>query len=442
MRILICTLAGYGYVYPALGVAQELRQRGHEVAFVTGSSFTNVLAKAGFERIPRGDQDGESFAVPIWGHTLEILRQVKHIEYACKRFVPDVMLATHLTLGPLIAGRCYGIPVAVLNAATYMWPTDEAGVAPTSPYEKLRAHVYDNAINSYCEAAEVFGLSLPSDIRTDYRQTPLLGDISFLRSIPELEAGIGQLPPPVRFVGSCLWHLPPAPDAELAAWLADSAASARPLLFVQHGRSQDTDMPDFWPGLVQVARDLPVRVVAAYRPLENEATRLPDNFFARPYIPHEVVLPHADAVLDLGTSSTMLGALNHGLPLLLFTMGSEQPHVAHRCTRAGVALCLSLYDIYNRAVTPENVTPERIRDGLNNLLHDASWRQNARRIQRAFQGIDGFRIIANGLEELAYQRHSGVPGTGQTAVIRHKPDAPYPAWPQRHYPERAPEPAA
>jgi len=43
MRFLCCALASHGFVYPAIGIAQVLRQHGHEVAFVTDFTFNDIL---------------------------------------------------------------------------------------------------------------------------------------------------------------------------------------------------------------------------------------------------------------------------------------------------------------------------------------------------------------------------------------------------------------
>ena len=122
MRFLFCSLASHGFVYPAIGIAEVLRRRGHKVAFVTDLTCRDTLGQAGFARIPRGNTDGPSFQVKHWAEPLAVAIQVKHIEYALEQFNPDVMLGQQLTLGPLIAGDRHRLPVAMLGLAAYLWP--------------------------------------------------------------------------------------------------------------------------------------------------------------------------------------------------------------------------------------------------------------------------------------------------------------------------------
>src|SRR5215475_11082014 len=121
MRFLLCSLDSPGFLYPAIGIAKSLRQRGHEVAFAADSSCFERLSREGLSRIPRGSQDGESFQVAIWTQPVAVAIQVKHIEYALKQFDPDVLVGQQLTLGPLLAGEKWGLPVAVLGFCTYLW---------------------------------------------------------------------------------------------------------------------------------------------------------------------------------------------------------------------------------------------------------------------------------------------------------------------------------
>ncbi|MGH3451936.1 MAG: glycosyltransferase [Haloechinothrix sp.] len=44
-----------------------------------------------------------------------------------------------------------------------------------------------------------------------------------------------------------------------------------------------------------------------------------------------MVLPRCDAAVSHGGSGSVMGALAHGLPQVLFPMGADQPQNAARC---------------------------------------------------------------------------------------------------------------
>lgn len=124
MRYLFCTLASHGYVYPALGIALALRRRGHSVAFITGRSFQTDIEAAGFPYLPYYNPQADSFEVKSWAGVRGVHHQIQHLDAGCAAFEPDVIVATQLTLGPLIVAlRTRRWPVAVIGFSTYLWPT-------------------------------------------------------------------------------------------------------------------------------------------------------------------------------------------------------------------------------------------------------------------------------------------------------------------------------
>src|SRR5262249_30886445 len=126
MRVLFCPIASHGFVHPAIAVAHALQRRGHTVAFATGQAFTQTLAQAAPERIPRGAGDGASFAIERWFDPMNVVMQVKHIEYALRRFAPDVIVSHPLALGPVIVRERTRVPVAMLGMAAHLWPVSTA----------------------------------------------------------------------------------------------------------------------------------------------------------------------------------------------------------------------------------------------------------------------------------------------------------------------------
>ena len=75
------------------------------------------------------------------------------------------------------------------------------------------------------------------------------------------------------------------------------------------------------------------------------------------------MLPSCDVVISHGGSGTTLGALAHGLPMLLVPQGADQFDNAERCKEAGAAIVLA----------PDEVTPVAVRDALEQLLADPAF---------------------------------------------------------------------
>lgn len=376
MRYLFCPLASHGFVYPAIGVAEALRRRGAEVAFATGPAFADTIERAGFERIQRGAKDGDSFEVGTWAHPLSAAMQVKHVEYALKRFAPDVLVASQLANGPLMVGEREGLPVAVIGLAAYLWPLWPRGAAPRSEADKLLEWRHGDMMGHYNRARALFGMP---HVEAHHLDSPLRGELFMVQSVPALETRAAEFPERVRCVGSCLWEPPRAADAELARWLEESRGRA--VVYVQHGRS--FEKPSFWPRLVAALEDQPVRVVADIGRMDKEAGAIPPGWFVRGHVPQGQVLPSASAVVSTGHTSAVLGALSHGLPSLLIPSGSGTEDIAGRCVDAGAALA-----VFDGAAAPP------LRQLIEELLHGESLREKARGLRAAFAEYDGCETAA------------------------------------------------
>lgn len=85
------------------------------------------------------------------------------------------------------------------------------------------------------------------------------------------------------------------------------------------------------------------------------------------YVPQAALLPRCDVVVCHGGSGTMLGAVAHGLPMLLLPMGADHFFNSTMCQLAGVA----------RVLAPDTVTPESVRDEVLVLLQEDAYRQRA-----------------------------------------------------------------
>lgn len=386
MRVLCCALATHGFVNPAIAIALALRELGHSVAFVTGPSFTPTLKSVGFERIPRAEADGPSFQVTLWGEPISIAIQVKHIEHALERFVPDLLLASELAMGPLIAGELHGLPVAMLGLAAFPWSAKLLPPRNQEECEMERRHDYffTGRLDILNGARKLFGLP---PCPADPWESRLLGDLFLLRSVPDLE-GEEPLPSSVHFIGNCSWE-PDCTDPELEDWLAETAAD--PLIYVQQGRH--FQFPPFWPPFVAAGRGARWRVAAALGRMqwEIDVGPLPESWLVRAHIPQARVLRHARAVVSSGNTTSVLGAVEVGLPLLLVPAGGEQIDLARRCRTAGAAL----------TVDPHKADPESLRQALDSVLESDELLASAARLRDAFARFDGPRRAAELIEGLA-----------------------------------------
>jgi MGT family glycosyltransferase len=388
MRFLFCSFESPGYLYPMIGLALELRGRGHEVAFASGLATRETLEATGLERLPRGETDGDSFRVKTWFVPVLTALNVKHTEHAVRRFAPDALVTHQLCQAPCLVGEREGIPVAVLGMFSYLWPApgaDSAG-APPSPTEGLRRWRLNEHARILNEARALFRMPAVEAGAADF---PLLGELFLLRTVPALEPALESLPPQVHAVGACLWE--PSRDEE-GAWealRADFAAPEAPLLYVQQGRTFDG--PSFWPQTVDALAGQPVQVVASVGRMDQEVGTLPPNFLVRDHVPQGLVMSRARAVLSGAHTSVVLATLAHGLPSVVVPTGGETPDNAERLAAAGCALSLAA----------EDATAEALREAVGQALAAEGLAARCKHLQRVLAEVDSFDRSADLVEHLA-----------------------------------------
>ena len=389
MRVLVCSLSTYGFVLPTATIALALTRQGHEVALATAPDLADWLAVQGLRRIPRGEQDGPSFQVQTWFLPIGVVTQVKHIQYALEQFEPDLIVTSSLCLGPLLMAEHLGLPIVVLGLGNYLWPTGDmldGGEAKTI-LEARRVGRHKDMVGYFNEARQAFGHPA---IDPSYRSSPLLGDLYLLQSVPELAGPPSRFPAKVRLVGSCLWASEQH-DQELSDWLEQGTDD---ILYVQIGRS--FEIPSPWPVIAEALSELPVRVVASVGRADASVEVDSRRFFVRDHVPQFQVLHGARLVITGGNSTAMLGALSHGLPMLILPGGGEQLEAAYRCSQAGAAI----------EIPASDVTPADVRASVEELLDSVSYRTAALSLQSAFSRVDGPSRAAQLITEF-HQGRSG-----------------------------------
>ena len=388
MKVLFCSLASPGFLYPCMGIALELKKRGHTSRFVIGQSFGDELGRNGLIRIPRGPQDGPSFDVFNWAKPLAVAIQFKHIAYAVQLFQPDILVAQPLVLSALLAKERFGMPLAQIGFATYLWPPQDASYSKFSPETAERKRWrYSDTLRLHNDVRALLRMEPVSD----HDEALLVRDLFMVRSVPELEHDFENLPDCVHLAGACLWESE-SPDPALESWLNDPQHQGKPLIYVQQGRFFQA--PNFWPKLVEGLSCLDVRVAASTERMDCETGPVGPNFYIRPCVPQSRVLNHAQAAVFSGNSTAVLGALSAAVPSLLIPAGGEQPDVAERVAESGAA----------RILQPDEATPERLCSEIEILLNDQPMKQAAARISTALKRVDSFSLAADMLEILAAKR--------------------------------------
>lgn len=425
-RFLIGVWPFSGHFFPLIPIAQALRERGHTVAFYTGVKASPIVEGENFtwlpfKRIDEGRVDEIMFSRAVYGsrrrpRQLQALlqewllgtlpAQISDLTELLNTWQPDVILTETSLLGPvLVLYETYKIPVAVFSTLLACllpgpdappfgmglprprtWPT-RALSAAVATASNLLGHKFRGKAN---RLRQEYGLPPLTMSVTEYAgHMPLY----MVPNIPEFDYHRRDLPPSVHYIGPCIWNKPG--QAEVPSWLAQMPGE-RPLVHVTEG-TLHTLKPVILRAAAQGLANLPMDVVMTTggqrEPQELELGPLAPNVRLERWIPHHDLLPKTDVVITTGGAGTVMAVLSAGVPMVIVPTDWDKPENAQRVVEAGAGLRLPVW----------RCSPKRLRQAVEKVLYEPSFRQNAVRLAASLNQTNGPFQAACLLEDLFHR---------------------------------------
>ena len=385
MRILLAFPGGTGHFLPMVPVARAAEAAGHVVAVACQGAMVATVEEAGFTAFDAGgasllapgvrqplllpDAQEEDRAARIARGAARDRERASAVLALCHQWRPDIVVCDEVDLGVVVAAERLGLPYATVQS-TASGSVLPSGVVAEQANELRAEH------------------SLPPDPGLEMLRRYLV-----LVPFPPGFRDPGSPLPPTAHV---LRHV--SPDRPLGdsapPWLA--ARSDSDLVYVTLGTVFNQESGDLFERIVEGVRELPVNVVATVgRALDPEVLGLqPANVHVERYIPQAQLLPHCRLVVSHGGSGSVIGALAHGLPMVVIPIGADQPRNAQRCHDLHVA----------RVVQALEATPDRVRAEASDVLADPTYRLHAERMRGEIAALPGPDHAVRLLERLATER--------------------------------------
>lgn len=374
-RILITVPPLVGHLNPALAVAAELTERGHEVAWAVhvdplGPKLPPVARVFALDTVggvvgidaPRV-RGLESVRLFFEDYTLPMAHQVMApLEAAVETFEPDVLVVDHqMPAGALVARRV-GLPWVSLV-------TTSASILKLSPM--LDAWVTE-------QYADLQARYLPADERVARPDVSPHALIVFsIEALlppdqPRLEA-------PTYFVGPTRGQGRQHQDFPWA-WFKPHT---RKLLITLGTVSRDRDTRFFEVMMTALAgrEDIQAVMVAP----EALAEQAPPNVLVRAFVPQLALLDQVDAVICHAGHNTVCESLLHGKPMILAPIRDDQPVIARQVIDAGAGLFLRF----------GKVTPNMARQAIDTLLSEEAYARAAQHLGEILQRHEGASTAAD-----------------------------------------------
>jgi len=402
----ICsTLGSSGDVFPILGLALELRRRGHDITFATNEHFQRIVESYGLTFEMLGTEADYQACIrnpDLWNprrafrHVFQslmpALKRQYEIHAAAQRSGAVVGITNCFGFGAFTAQDKLGMPVITVHVQPAVLWSDHA--PPTLPGlfgpRWMKRWIY--------RAAERYILDpVVCPFLNDWRRE--LGLAPIHRITDRWHSPYGVL---------CMfpeWYATPQPDwpgnllqsdfplwnhqsdqslaAEVKRFLNDGPA---PLVFTPgsanvHGRK-------FFQAAVHACESLKRRGILLTGFPEQLPDKLPDSIVHFPFVPLDLLLPQSAAFIHHGGIGSMSQAMLAGIPQVLMPLAHDQFDNAARVLRLGIG----------ESIPAPRFSESRLIPALNRLLSSARVSQACRDLSVRLNARDGLRQSATAIE--------------------------------------------
>ena len=219
---------------------------------------------------------------------------------------------------------------------------------------------------------------------------PKVVDAYLQATVAGFEYPRSDLAPSVRFVGPIL--APPSAASFEEPWWWAELGAGRPVVHVTQGTLDNADLGRLVGLTARALAADDVLVVATTGGPDPAPLRpdLPANARLERFVPHDVLLPHADVMVTNGGYGGVQQALAHGVPLVVAGDSEDKPEVAARVQWSGAGVNL-------HTGRPSVAMVAR---AVRRVLATGSYRERARALQAEIAASDPLATIGTALAEL------------------------------------------
>ena len=392
--------AATGHLNTLNPLGYELKQRGHRVTVISIEDAREKVEAAGLEFVAIAREE-----YPV-GHTKEIFDKLGSLKgIAAMKFTVDAIANGANILmayapevikkegieallvdqasceGGTIAEHC-GIPFVSICSAIML--NEEISVPPCITDWDYDPSWVGKIRNSIGYAAINIGRLPLLNVINRYRRQWVLkpfihideaySDLAQISQQPEeFEFPRRKLPTTFFFAGSFN-----SPTSRKPIPFPYEKLTGQPLIYASLGTVQNRLLPIFQ-SIIAACTELDVQLVIALggglKPESLDESAKGTNTIVVGYAPQLELLQKADLTITHAGMNTTLESLSCGVPMVAIPITNDQPGVAARIVWTGAG----------EKISPRAVNPSRLRNLIQQVLSNPSYKKNALRLQQAME---------------------------------------------------------
>lgn len=372
MRVLFTPYGGgsIAHIVRSLAVADELRERGHEILFTSPTTKKSFIEKAGYEVFGSGHpevnlNDEQDQSITYFRRNRGAFLEWLGDEIAAaETYRPDIIVNSPTFFGPLASLKLGTPHISIINA---QWLTEFRGLLGLSKSKNSLSHralrraaapifvrqferIYMDEIRSFYEQLNVG--YLPAKRRDLHRHFPAL-----IPGIPEFEPVRNSSRSDIHYVGPLFWQGFEKGEFDPPSIFHDF--TRKPFVYVTLGGSIYRKK-SYEELIAALSQKMEWNILLSIGPNFKRSEFPPDSshFKIEPYVPGLQACEYADVVINTAGHGTVMQALWHGKPLVTLPHNIDQGTIASRLEELNLGINLNKIGIrdfshrekyYNRA---------------------------------------------------------------------------------------------
>jgi MGT family glycosyltransferase len=395
MKFLFFPLPLQGHLNPTLAVAQELARRGDEVVYFlpealgaqvrpTGATYRPL--DPGFDLPQPPEGDGEQDPRPVFIRAIaRALRLCPALRERVRAEAADCIVYDPMCVWGQMMAESAG-PRRALFSTTYVMDA----AAPLT--RELNSRARGGRAPSWRMILAMLEVAWAARV------------VHWRHGLPRLDLGGFTPSEPLNLVNVPRWFQPDSDFYDgrfhfLGPFLRPGAGAGdfplerltgQPLLLVSLGTVHTST--GFYRACVEAFAGSPWQVVMGVGKTDVAALGpLPENVLVRPHVPQLELLQRASAFITHGGMNSTLEALWFGVPMVAVPQEPEQEVTGRRLAELGLGVHLA----------PEGATVKALRDAVEAITTEASYRAKAAERSQAMREVDGARLAADELQRYA-----------------------------------------
>lgn len=398
-KIAFINIPAHGHTNPTLAVTKALLARGHEVIYYSGEEMRSHIERTGAdfrpypEPMPSSKEVAEALHELIDATMIFIKLSEAHTAWMIeemRRERPDVILYDSTAMWGYIAARTLGIP-HICSFTHFVLDGSERHIPRRAMLRMVRQAIpkLPRIIQWKRRMARWFGAQNVGGITEN-------GDLNLVFTSHAFHPENAKLDATFRFVGPSLDVSLRSVDFPFEALGDDDA----PLVYISLGTITHLDMA-FYRVTFAAFADMPAQFVLSVGQHTDikQLGDIPANFIVRNYVPQLEILQRADAFITHGGMNSVHEGLVYGVPEIVVPHQMEQLLNGMRVAEVGAGLLLGAQPPYGR------VTPVQLREALDRVLHEPSFRREAIHYGGTLKAAGGYHQAVEEIEGFIETHH-------------------------------------